>query len=72
MKRNSMRKLIDFIFPYNGIVIDRAQKIVYYRTSRWFHRPYDLKLASYTGIGEIRDINDIRGTLLINNKIDEL
>jgi hypothetical protein len=67
-----MKKLIEFIFPYNGIIIDRDKKIVYYRSSRWFRRPYYIQLASYTGIGVIRDINDIRGTMLINNKIVEL
>lgn len=65
-----MKKLIDFIFPYNGIIIDRAKKTVYYRNSRWFHKPEDIHLSTYTG--NIRDINDANGTMFINNKIVEL
>ena len=65
-----MKKLIEFIFPYHGTIIDRANNKVYYRSSKWFHRPYDMLLATYEGEGEIiRDINDVRGTLLINQEV---
>jgi hypothetical protein len=63
-----MKKLIEFIFPYHGTIIDRANKKVYYRSSKWFHPPYDLLLATYEG-EIIRDINDARGALLINQEI---
>jgi hypothetical protein len=63
-----MRKLIEFIFPYHGTIIDRANKKVYYRSSKWFNHPYDMLLATYEG-EIIRDINDVRGTLLINQEV---